>query len=122
MPRDWKGPEAKTVAVVGGRDFQDYALLKKTLDGIVNIDKIVSGGAKGADSLARRYAEENDIIMIEFLPDWDKYGKAAGPIRNKEIIERSNYVVAFWNGKSRGTYSSIRLATKHQRKLMIVTY
>jgi hypothetical protein len=104
------------LGVVGSRTFNDYELCKKTLDKIVKklLNKheqiiIVSGGANGADSLAKKYAKEHKIKIIEFLPNWDKHGKAAGFIRNKDIIEKSDILVAFWDGKSAGTLSSIKL-------------
>jgi predicted Rossmann fold nucleotide-binding protein DprA/Smf involved in DNA uptake len=65
------------VAVIGGRDFKDYELVKKTLSKLT-ITVIVSGGALGADLLAERYADENNIPKKIFLPDWKTYGKIAG--------------------------------------------
>ena len=56
---------------------------------------IISGGAKGADTLAKRYAAENNIPMKEFLPNWDTFGKSAGYLRNKEIVENCDGLVAF---------------------------
>jgi hypothetical protein len=98
------------IAVIGSRKFNDYLLLKSELDKIPNIETIISGGAKGADILAEQYAIENNIELIVFKADWARYGRAAGPIRNKEIINASDYVVAFWDGKSKGTLSSINIA------------
>ena len=101
------------IAVIGGRDFDDYELMKKVLDEkLAEIEIIVSGGAKGADSLAERYALEKKIDIIVFEADWKKHGRAAGPIRNKKIITEADLVVAFWDGKSKGTKSSINLAKK----------
>ena len=78
------------VAVVGSRFFTDYDYVKSSLDAINNVYKItviVSGGARGADSLGERYARENGIEFVLFAADWNKHGKAAGPIRNKQLIE-----------------------------------
>ncbi|KMQ50663.1 Uncharacterized protein CHISP_2346 [Chitinispirillum alkaliphilum] len=91
----------KRIAVIGSRGF-DYSLLKETLDK-EEIVKIVSGGAKGADSLAAQYARENNIELQEFLPDYKKHGRGAPLVRNKLIVDASNMVIAFWDGKSRGT-------------------
>lgn len=103
------------LGVIGSRSFNDYALCKKTLDKVLKrlLDKheqvvLVSGGAKGADSLAKKYSNENKIKIIEFLPDWDKYGKSAGFMRNKDIVKKSDLLLAFWDGESRGTYHSIK--------------
>ena len=97
------------VAIIGSRQFSDYDLLKKHLnkfDGVVK--EIVSGGAEGADTLAERFAKEKGIKMTVVKPDWSKYGKSAGVIRNKEIVEKADYCVAFWDGKSKGTGSGIK--------------
>ena len=113
------------LAVVGSRDFNDYDLLKLKLDIIhkrKSITLIVSGGAKGADSLAERWAKENRIELLIFLPDWDKYGKKAGYLRNEDIIKNSDAVIAFWDGESRGTLSSINLAKKYEKSCFIVKF
>ena len=110
------------IAIVGSRTFTDYTQLKETLDEYKNISKIVSGGAKGADKLGERYAKENNIETLIFLPDWKKYGRAAGVIRNKDIVSNSDTVIAFWDGKSTGTLSSINLAKKLKKNLKIIIY
>jgi len=109
-------PAQNKVAVVGSRTFGDYETLCKVLDEvgveIGGIDLIVSGGAKGADSLSERYAEEHDIPTLIFIPDWEKHGRVAGMIRNSDIIEAATHGVAFWDGHSRGTNDSIKKLTK----------
>ena len=109
------------VAVIGSRTFDNYKLLKETLDSL-KIDLIVSGGAKGADSLAEQYAKENGIETIIHQAEWEKFGRKAGPIRNEYIIRDSDIVVAFWNGKSTGTYHSINLAKKAGKELLIINF
>ena len=104
-----------SLAIVGGRDFTDYALLKKTVDKIreeYEITRIVSGGARGADSLAERYAQENDIPILVLKPDWSK-GRGAGLARNKDIVEQSDFVLAFWDGESKGTKNTISRTKRH---------
>lgn len=114
------------LAVVGSRTFSDYDLLKSKLNEIQTasgkITQINSGGAFGADRLAERYAVEYSIPTRIFLPDWNKYGKRAGPLRNEEIIKCSDKVVAFWDGKSPGTLSSINLAKKYNIDPQIVLF
>jgi hypothetical protein len=108
------------IAIIGSRTFSDYdflCLLMKTIN--IDIDEIVSGGASGVDSLAEHYANENNIPIKIFKAEWNKYGKAAGFIRNKLIIEYADKVIAIWDGKSKGTKNSIDLATK-QNKLWIL--
>lgn len=115
------------IAIVGGRDFWDYALMKQTVDAIISDNKIsnveiVSGGAKGADSLAERYAIEHNYPITIFYPDWNLYGKSAGPIRNEQIVTHSDIVIAFWDGESKGTMSSIELTEYYGKKLYITNY
>lgn len=88
------------VAVIGSRnlfveDFSKY-LPKDTTT-------IVSGGAKGIDSCAERFAQDNNIEVLVIKPEYEKYKRAAPILRNKVIVEQSDYVVAFWDGESKGT-------------------
>ena len=106
------------LAIVGSRSFFDYQLLVETLQDL-DISEIVSGGARGADTLAEKYAKEKGIPVKIFKPDWDGLGKAAGFIRNKSIIDYADKVIAFWDGQSHGTQHSMNLALK-QDKLMLV--
>lgn len=104
------------IAIVGSRTFNNYESMKKfILDNIritEDIKYVVSGGADGADTLAEKFAEEFKIVPMVFRPEWDVYGKSAGMIRNKDIINHSDMVFAFWDGKSKGTANSIKLALK----------
>lgn len=75
-------------------------------------DKIVSGGAKGADTYAKEYALKNGIPIIEFLPDYKKYGRKAPLIRNMQIVDNCDFLLAFWNGTSRGTKFTVDYAEK----------
>lgn len=113
------------VAIVGSRDFVDYGFfeskVKHILQNITAEIIIVSGGAKGCDSLAARYAKENNHSLIEFLPDWDGLGKKAGFVRNKEIIDQANMCIAFSLNDSPGTKSSIQLATQKRIPLRVIT-
>ena len=107
------------VAVVCSRSFFDYDLLCKTLDGLnVTIIEIISGG----DSLGAMYARDRGIPLTEFLPDWKKHGKAAGFIRNTDIVKDADIVVAFWDGASHGTRDSITKAKEMGKVLYIVTF
>ena len=108
------------LAVVGSRTFNDYDLLKRSLEVIPNITEIVSGGAKGADSLAEKWAFEHAINITIFKPDWEKEGLAAGFIRNKLIVDHCDKVIAFWDGKSKGTAHSISLAEKAHKECIII--
>lgn len=107
------------VAVIGSRNFNDYEKVKQVLS-TKNITLLVSGGAKGADTLGQKYAEEHDIETKIFLPDWEKYGKKAGFLRNSDIINESELVIAFWDGFSKGTLDSLKKAKKGNKNILII--
>lgn len=111
-----------TYAIIGGRDFNDYELVNSTMSQYKDITSIVSGGAKGADSLGAKYAFDNDIKLITHLPDWEQYGRGAGFVRNKLIIDDADVVIAFWDGKSKGTKNSIDTTKKQNKQIEIVEY
>jgi hypothetical protein len=114
------------IAIVGGRDFSDYTLLKESILSYISIygvlDNIVSGGAKGADTLAAQFATEIGIPLLVFKPDYQKYGRGATLVRNTQIIENADVVFAFWDGQSKGTKDSITKAKKLQKELHIISY
>lgn len=135
------------LAIIGSRNFTDEKLLDKTLlryfhtyednsevcGYIPDFDEVVSGGAVGSDSLAANWVKDHNegfdelspgtpIKLTEFLPDWSTYGKAAGPIRNRLIIERADVVLAFWCGQSPGTRSSLSIAKELKKTTMIVYF
>lgn len=108
------------LAVVGSRGFNDYEYLKATLGKISDdIDCIISGGARGADSLAARYSREKGIALQEYLPEYDKYGRGAPIVRNRLIVDDCDTLIAFWDGKSRGTRDSIDYARKRGKRVII---
>ncbi len=115
------------LAIVGSRTFDDYGLLYKIMDqhfyNELTIDAIISGGAKGADTLAKRFANESIVHeYFEFPADWESDGKAAGFIRNKEIVNACDVVLAFWDGKSKGTEHTIKLARLAKKPTFIVYF
>ena len=115
------------IAIVGGRDFLDYELLKKELgkfidENGISLCSIVSGGAKGADTLAEKFATEMGVEMIVFKPDFEKFGRGAALARNTQIVECADTVFAFWDGKSTGTNDSIKKTEKLGKKLLIINY
>ena len=101
------------LAVVGSRGFNNYILFEKTMAEFnLNISLIISGGAKGADTFAEIWANKNKKELIIYKPEWNKYGKSAGIIRNRKIVEECNYCLIFWDGISKGTKSSIDFCKK----------
>lgn len=110
------------LAVIGSRTFDYYPDMKSMLDAIHckhGIDKIVSGGAKGADNLAERWADENGVEKLIILAEWDKYGPSAGYKRNALVEQAADAVVAFWDGKSKGTKHCVDLFAKNNKKVAI---
>lgn len=101
------------VLVCGSRHYSDYVFLSSILDEL-EITKIIHGAAKGADSLADRYAKEGNIEVQAFPADWNKFGKAAGPIRNLQMLKEAkpDRVVAFMFPNSRGTKHMVESAKK----------
>ena len=83
---------------------------------------IVCGEARGADSLGKRLAYEKGWKVLSFPADWDKHGKAAGYKRNDEMARNADALIAFWDGKSRGTKHMIDLAKKYGLQTRIVGY
>ena len=74
-----------------------------TFLGIKNITEVVCGMAPGIDSAGKQWAEDNGIHVEPFPAEWDTYGKAAGPIRNKQMAEYADELLIIWNGKSPGS-------------------
>jgi len=111
------------LAVVGSRTFTDYQLFYEVLDSILEVHggmiELISGGAKGADSLAKRYADDAGIGIKIFAAHWDEFGKGAGMIRNTDIVNECDQLLAFWDGKSRGTLDSITKAVQAKKFVMV---
>ena len=105
------------LAVIGSRSLQDVIL-----DQYISkeVQEIVSGGARGVDSCAAEYAKRNGLKLIEFFPLYEKYGYAAPIIRNRKIVDYADKVIAFWDGKSKGTLSVIQYAQKTGKACEII--
>ena len=119
------------IIVAGGRNYNDYTMLSNTLTNVLEScgdakKIIISGCCQGADALGEQYAKIHGIPIKRFPAEWMKYGKAAGPIRNRKMAtyasEGVGVLVAFWDGKSRGTESMIWLAKKYGLQTIIVKY
>jgi len=112
------------IIIAGSRNFNDYNLLKSSCDNLLtqftNIE-IVSGTARGADKLGERYAREKGYDIKQFPANWN-LGKSTGYIRNDEMAQYSDMLIAFWDGTSKGTKHMIDLANKRGIKVEIVNY
>ncbi len=109
------------LAVIGGRDFKDYDLMKQALDRMAP-KKVISGGARGADILAERYCEEHEIDNVIYRPNWDLGSKPHEYERNVFIIHECTEVIAFWDGKSPGTKHCLDLAKEKGKQITVIPY
>jgi len=106
------------VIVAGSRSFNDYAVLRMACDKLLARKKhthtivIISGMAKGADTIGEQYAHERGYTVERFPADWQQYGKAAGPIRNRQMVDNADALIVFWDGQSAGTRNMIMMAKK----------
>ena len=105
------------LAIIGSRNLKINNLEKYIPEGVT---EIVSGGAKGIDACAKSFAKEKGISYKEFLPEYSRYGKAAPIIRNKKIVDYADEVLAFWDGKSRGTKSVISYYKDADKNITII--
>ena len=114
------------IIIAGGRDFRNYDLLVETMNHLLsNISDditVVCGKARGADTLGEQYAKEHGYSVRYFPADWDRYGKAAGYIRNTEMAKNADALVAFWDGVSLGTHHMIETANAHGLKVRVKRY
>ena len=106
------------VIIAGSCSFQDYDRLQAVCDNILSQKRmthtivIISGTARGADALGEQYAHERGYALRRFPADWQQYGKAAGPIRNRQMAENADGLICFWNGHSPGARNMIRTANR----------
>lgn len=117
--------------IAGGRDFSNYELLKYEVKKFIveeiktrkNLE-IISGTANGADKFGERFAEEFEIQVKKFPANWNRDGKAAGPIRNEEMAKYAagQFCICFWDGTSRGTKNMIENCRKYNINFRIATY
>lgn len=117
--------------IAGSRDFTDYNLLEQLTDQALQNRAeqicIVSGGARGADTLAKQYATNKHYKYLEFKADWNTFGKSAGYIRNEEVHKfisqfENRGALYFWDGESRGTAQNFDLDLKYNIKNFIIKY
>jgi hypothetical protein len=104
------------VAVIGSRSICTTDIGRYLSDG----DEIVSGGAVGIDFCAAEYAKQKGVKLTVFLPQYERYGRAAPIIRNKKIVDYADKIVAFWDGTSKGTLSVIKYAKKTGKPCEII--
>jgi predicted Rossmann fold nucleotide-binding protein DprA/Smf involved in DNA uptake len=120
--------EKRKIAVVGSRDFNDKERLFRILTKNLNtISLIISGGARGADTLAVEWAQTYGVPYLVFpalwhKPDTGEYDRGAGMRRNRRIVEQADLIVAFHDGVSKGTLNTIETANSMQKTVRIFLF
>ena len=123
------------LAIIGSRTATDYTLLTDYIDRWFGfnladdgserghlVDEVISGGAAGADTLGARWAKDHGVKLTVFKPDWERYGKRAGFLRNEDIVKAADMVLALWDGVSKGTANSLSIAKRLKKPTLIVYF
>jgi len=112
------------LAIIGSRNFDNSELFQEGLIQVFEMwglpTKVVSGGAKGADTFGEQWAKANDIECIVYKPDWKKHGRKAGILRNTDIINECDKVLAFPSQNGKGTQDSIKKAKQKNKDSIII--
>lgn len=106
----WKKIDMRVI-IAGSRDIVDFEIVKKAVDNSgFNINVVISGCARGVDTLGEQWANENYIQILKFPADWKTFGKRAGYRRNEQMAEHADALIAVWDGVSKGTKHMIDIA------------
>lgn len=112
--------------IAGSRTFTNYKKLCEVCDHILqdqtNVEIVSGAYYKGADFLGEKYAAERGYLLTKFPADWKGFGRAAGPKRNEQMANYADALIAFWDGKSKGTLNMMNIATKLGLKVWIAYY
>ena len=112
------------VIVAGSRDITDVQFVHDQLDNYFHDRlqdiEIVTGMARGPDRIAYGYANKHDLPKYEFYPDWNRHGNRAGFLRNVQMADFADELIAFWDGRSKGTRHMIQQAERSGLKVEIV--
>ena len=118
------------VIIAGGRDFTNVTVMATTLNNLQDVDHVIEiekltlicGMARGADLTAYKLFNEAGLPIKMYPADWDQYGKSAGYIRNKQMADVADMLIAFWDGESRGTAHMIATARKLKLNVLVFNY
>lgn len=116
------------VIIAGSRGFSNYKLLKEKCNEYLREKRkeydiiIISGGARGADFYGEKYAQEEGFSLEVFPANWNKFGKSAGFIRNEQMAEVADALIAFWDGKSNGTKHMIEIMEDKKLLVRVIKY
>lgn len=110
------------VIIAGSREISNLKWIEIAVEqSEFDITEVVSGGARGVDHLGETYARNNGIPIKQFIPDWDGLGKRAGYVRNKQMAEYADALIAIWDGESKGTGHMINIANDLGLKVYVLT-
>ena len=115
----------KRIVIAGCRYYDNYGEAKQFIDKCIsdlrtnNTIIIISGASSGADAIGERYAAENGFEIEKYPADWKRFGRKAGPIRNRQLAELCDIAICFWNENSKGTKSMIDCARKLGKEVII---
>jgi hypothetical protein len=113
----------RKVIIAGGKDYADAETLRKAASRFISReDTIISGTAKGADTLGEEFAERNGLPLERYPADWERLGRGAGYSRNHQMCQIADAALFFWNGRSKGTKHCIEEAHKARLTTMVVYY
>lgn len=116
------------IIIAGSRGFSNYKLLREKCNEYLREKRkeyniiIISGGARGADTLGEKYAQDEGFSLEVFLANWNKFGKSAGFRRNEQMGEVADALIAFWDGKSHGTKHMIEIMENKKLLVRVVNY
>ena len=110
--------------IAGTRTFTNYQKLKQICDHFLkdqtNIEIVSGAYYRGADKLGEQYAKERGYKLTQFPADWKIFGRAAGPKRNEQMANYADALIAFWDGKSKGTLNMIKLANQNKLSVTVI--
>lgn len=113
--------EGIKLVIAGCRNFHDYGVVRSAIDHLDwSIAEIVSGSATGVDTLGERYAKEKNLKLTKFKAQWDRYGLRAGPIRNVQMAQYADNLIAFWDGVTPGTKNMIAVMRRLTKPVVVV--
>ncbi len=114
------------IIIAGSRTFTDYKKLTEVCNHILqdqtNIEIVSGAYYKGADKLGEQYAKEKGYKLTQFPADWKSYGRAAGPLRNEQMANYADALIAFWDGKSKGTKHMIEQSKSYNLKIIVTAF
>ena len=115
--------KARLAIIAGSRGLTDYEKIEPLIDSYFNKEKpfvVICGCAKGIDSIGRQWADKHGIAVEEYPANWNKYGKSAGYIRNKQMGKVATEALIIWDGKSEGSFNMYEIMKDLDKRVCLV--